>query len=121
MVEACLAWSGQRPVQWLYDHAPVDARWCLVHATHITDDERAAIVASQAVAGLCPITEANLGDGLFPMQAFAREGGRFGVGSDSNVLMRLKNCVARVRPAPGPARAQRAGAGCHPQHRSLPV
>ncbi|MCL8396436.1 formimidoylglutamate deiminase, partial [Pseudomonas aeruginosa] len=52
-VEACLAWSGQRPVQWLYDHAPVDARWCLVHATHITDDERAAIVASQAVAGLC--------------------------------------------------------------------
>ncbi|WP_049441900.1 amidohydrolase family protein, partial [Stenotrophomonas maltophilia] len=86
-VEACLAWSGQRPVQWLYDHAPVDARWCLVHATHITDDERAAIVASQAVAGLCPITEANLGDGLFPMQAFAREGGRFGVGSDSNVLI----------------------------------
>lgn len=86
-VEACLAWSGQRPVQWLYDHAPVDARWCLVHATHITDDERASIVASQAVAGLCPITEANLGDGLFPMQAFAREGGRFGVGSDSNVLI----------------------------------
>ena len=82
-----LAWSGQRPVQWLYNHAPVDARWCLVHATHITDDERAAIVASQAVAGLCPITEANLGDGLFPMQAFAREGGRFGVGSDSNVLI----------------------------------
>ncbi|CAJ0610603.1 unnamed protein product [Cylicocyclus nassatus] len=86
-VEACLAWSGQRPVQWLYNHVPVDARWCLVHATHITDDERAAIVASQAVAGLCPITEANLGDGLFPMQAFAREGGRFGVGSDSNVLI----------------------------------
>lgn len=86
-VEACLAWSGQRPVQWLYDHAPVDARWCLVHATHITDDERAAIVGSRAVAGLCPITEANLGDGLFPMQAFAREGGHFGVGSDSNVLI----------------------------------
>jgi len=86
-VEACLAWSGQRPVQWLYNHVPVDACWCLVHATHITDDERAAIVASGAVAGLCPITEANLGDGLFPMQAFAREGGRFGVGSDSNVLI----------------------------------
>ena len=86
-VEACLAWSGQRPVQWLYEHAPVDARWCLVHATHITKDERARMVASKAVAGLCPITEANLGDGLFPMQAFAREGGRFGVGSDSNVLI----------------------------------
>jgi len=86
-VEACLAWSGQRPVQWLYEHAAVDARWCLVHATHITDAERAQMVASKAVAGLCPITEANLGDGLFPMQAFAREGGRFGVGSDSNVLI----------------------------------
>jgi len=86
-VQACLDWSGQRPVEWLYDHVQVDARWCLVHATHITDAERARMVASAAVAGLCPITEANLGDGLFPMQAFAREGGRFGVGSDSNVLI----------------------------------
>ncbi|MBD8696539.1 formimidoylglutamate deiminase [Stenotrophomonas sp. CFBP 13718] len=86
-VDACVAWSGLRPVRWLYEHAAVDARWCLVHATHIDEDERARIVASQAVAGLCPITEANLGDGLFPMQAFAREGGRFGVGSDSNVLI----------------------------------
>ena len=121
-VEACLAWSGQLPVQWLYNHAPVDARWCLVHATHITDDERAAIVASRAVAGLCPITEANLGDGLFPMQAFAREGGRFGIGSDSNVLINaVRAAPARIRPAPDPARSQRAGAGCHPQHRSLPV
>ena len=58
-----------------------------MHATHITDDEREQMVASKAVAGLCPITEANLGDGLFPMQAFARGGGRFGVGSDSNVLI----------------------------------
>ncbi|MEN5068934.1 formimidoylglutamate deiminase [Stenotrophomonas sp. TWI1183] len=86
-VDACVAWSGMRPVQWLYEHAPVDARWCLVHATHITDAEMQQIVASRAVAGLCPITEANLGDGLFPMQAFARAGGRFGVGSDSNVLI----------------------------------
>lgn len=86
-VDACVAWSGMRPVQWLYEHAPVDARWCLVHATHITDAEMRQIIASRAVAGLCPITEANLGDGLFPMQAFARAGGRFGVGSDSNVLI----------------------------------
>ncbi|MEN5264340.1 formimidoylglutamate deiminase [Stenotrophomonas sp. TWI587] len=86
-VDACIAWSGMRPVQWLYEHAPVDARWCLVHATHITETEMQQIVASHAVAGLCPITEANLGDGLFPMQAFARAGGRFGVGSDSNVLI----------------------------------
>jgi len=86
-VEACLAWSGQRPVEWLLAHAPVDARWCLVHATHVTQDEWRGIVARQAVAGLCPITEANLGDGLFPMRDFAIAGGRFGVGSDSNVLI----------------------------------
>ncbi|HEX2812235.1 MAG TPA: formimidoylglutamate deiminase [Sphingopyxis sp.] len=84
-VEACLAWSGARPVEWLMGHADVGADWCLVHATHITDAERAAIVRSGAVAGLCPITEANLGDGLFPARAFLAEGGRFGVGSDSNV------------------------------------
>jgi formiminoglutamate deiminase len=86
-VDACLAWSGQRPVQWLYANAAVDARWCLVHATHVDPDEVAAMVASQAVVGLCPITEANLGDGIFPMQDFAQAGGRFGVGSDSNVLI----------------------------------
>lgn len=86
-VEACLAWSGQRPVQWLYAHAKVDARWCLVHATHVEPDEVAAMAASGVVVGLCPITEANLGDGIFPMRAFARAGGRFGVGSDSNVLI----------------------------------
>ncbi len=86
-VDACVAWSGLRPVQWLYEHVPVDTRWCLVHATHITHAELQQIVASRAVAGLCPITEANLGDGLFPMQTFARAGGRFGVGSDSNVLI----------------------------------
>jgi formiminoglutamate deiminase len=86
-VEACLAWSGQRPVRWLLDHAPVDARWCLVHATHVEADEVQGMVEAGAVVGLCPITEANLGDGLFPMRDFARAGGRFGVGSDSNVLI----------------------------------
>jgi formiminoglutamate deiminase len=86
-VDACVAWSGLRPVRWLYEHAAVDERWCLVHATHVDDDELQRMLASRAVVGLCPITEANLGDGLFPMQAFARAGGRFGVGSDSNVLI----------------------------------
>jgi len=86
-VEACVAWSGLRPVRWLFEHAAVDERWCLVHATHVDEDEVQRILASHAVVGLCPITEANLGDGLFPMQAFARGGGRFGVGSDSNVLI----------------------------------
>lgn len=84
-VEACVAWSGARPVEWLLDHADVDRDWCLVHATHIDDAERNAIIASRAVVGLCPITEANLGDGLFPARAFIAQGGHFGVGSDSNV------------------------------------
>jgi formiminoglutamate deiminase len=83
-VEDCLAWSGQRPVEWLYDHLPVGPDWCLVHATHMTDAETQRLAESGAVAGLCPITEANLGDGLFPAVAFR---GRFGVGSDSNVLI----------------------------------
>ncbi|AHE54750.1 formimidoylglutamate deiminase [Sphingomonas sanxanigenens] len=86
-VDACLAWSGARPVQWLLDHAPVDRRWCLVHATHMTDAEAAAMARSGAVAGLCPITEANLGDGIFPAEPFLAAGGRYGVGSDSNVLI----------------------------------
>ena len=84
-VEDCLAWSGQRPMQWLLDHVPVDARWCLIHATHTDDSERAGIAAAGAVAGLCPITEANLGDGIFDAPAFGESGGRYGVGSDSNV------------------------------------
>ncbi|HVW93626.1 MAG TPA: formimidoylglutamate deiminase [Devosia sp.] len=86
-VEDCLAWSGTRPVEWLFDHAEIGPRWCLIHATHMTDAETARLAASGAVAGLCPITEANLGDGIFPGAAFLRAGGRFGVGSDSNVLV----------------------------------
>jgi formiminoglutamate deiminase len=86
-VDDCLAWSGRRPVEWLLDAAPVDARWCLVHATHMSEAETARLAKSGAVAGLCPITEANLGDGLFPAEAFLAAGGGFGVGSDSNVLI----------------------------------
>ncbi len=86
-VDDCLAWSGRRPVEWLFDHADVDARWCLVHATHIEPHELARIACSGAVAGLCPITEANLGDGVFPARAFLDLNGRFGVGSDSDVLI----------------------------------
>ncbi|MFZ5718583.1 MAG: formimidoylglutamate deiminase [Pseudomonadota bacterium] len=84
-VEDCLAWSGQRPVDWLVENAAVDARWCLIHATHLTPGEREALARSGAVAGLCPITEANLGDGVFPAQAYLAAGGAFGVGTDSNV------------------------------------
>jgi len=84
-VADCLAWSGKRPVEWLLGEMPVGPDWCLVHATHVTDAERSALAASGAVAGLCPITEANLGDGLFPAAAFLDEGGVIGIGSDSNV------------------------------------
>jgi formimidoylglutamate deiminase len=84
-VEGCLAWSGQRPVDWLLTHAPVDDHWCLIHATHVDDSELARIVASGAVVGLCPVTEANLGDGIFPAADYLTQGGAFGVGTDSNV------------------------------------
>ncbi|MGI4809695.1 MAG: formimidoylglutamate deiminase, partial [Janthinobacterium lividum] len=74
-VADCLAWSGQRPVEWLLSHAAVDGRWCLIHATHTDAAERAAMARSGAVAGLCPITEADLGDGLFDAPAFRDAGG----------------------------------------------
>lgn len=86
-VEDCLAWSGHRPVQWLLEHAPIDRRWCLIHATHTTDEEVAAFARTGAVAGLCPITEASLGDGIFPAREFLDAGGAFGIGTDSNVLV----------------------------------
>jgi len=84
-VDDCLAWSGARPVEWLQDRFAVDDSWCLVHATHVTEAERRRIATRGAVAGLCPITEANLGDGVFPAARYLAEGGAFGVGSDSNV------------------------------------
>ncbi len=86
-VEDCVGWSGARPVEWLLRHAGVDTRWCLIHATHMTEDETAGLARAGAIAGLCPITEANLGDGTFPAPLFTAEGGGFGIGSDSNVLI----------------------------------
>jgi formimidoylglutamate deiminase len=83
-VDDCVAWSGRRPVQWLMDHAPVDRRWCLVHATHADRSEREAIAHSGAVVGLCPTTEANLGDGVFDAGHFLAAGGAWGIGSDSH-------------------------------------
>jgi formimidoylglutamate deiminase len=84
-VADCLAWSGKRPVEWLLANTRLDAQWCLIHATHLTTAEREAIAASGAVAGLCPVTEANLGDGIFEGVAFAEAGGSYGVGTDSNI------------------------------------
>ncbi len=86
-VQDCLGWSGARPVQWLLDNVGLDRRWCLIHATHLTADETTRMARSGAVAGLCPVTEANLGDGVFPAVDFFAQGGTFGVGTDSNVLI----------------------------------
>lgn len=88
-VDACLVWSGARPVQYLLDHFDVGPSWCLIHATHMTNDETKRLAASGAVAGLCPITEANLGDGFFNAPAFLAAGGRYGIGTDSNVEITL--------------------------------
>lgn len=84
-VDECIASRGARPVRWLLDHTPVDARWTLVHATHLDDGEVRGIAASNATVAICPTTEANLGDGLFPLRAFLDAGGRIGIGSDSHV------------------------------------
>src|SRR5580658_3609537 len=84
-VDDCVAWSGARPVEWLLDNAAIDERWCLVHATHLTSSEMERLAQSGAVAGLCPITEANLGDGVFPADAYLARKGVFGIGTDSNI------------------------------------
>ena len=84
-VEDCIAARGARPVQWLLDNADVDPRWTLVHATHLDDAEVRGIARSGATVALCPTTEANLGDGLFPMDRYLAAGGRWGIGSDSHV------------------------------------
>lgn len=113
-VEDCLAWSGQRPVEWLLDHVDVDQRWVLIHATHLTPEETTGIAKAGAVVGLCPLTEANLGDGIFEGPRFIEAGGTFGVGTDSNIEItapgelkqfeysqrlrhRVRNAVARQR------------------------
>ena len=84
-VEECLAWSGKRPVEWLFNNVDVDERWCLIHATHMSPAERSMVETFGPVVGLCPTTEANLGDGLFDAVPFLKDGGTFGIGSDSHI------------------------------------
>ena len=86
-VRDCQSWSGSRPVEYLLATGLVSSRWCLVHATHVSDAELKALAASGAVAGLCPTTESNLGDGRFPLDDYVGAGGRFGIGSDSHVSL----------------------------------
>jgi formimidoylglutamate deiminase len=84
-VDECLSSYGRRPVRWLLENFDVGDRWCLVHATHMDADETKALAKSGAIVCLCPSTEANLGDGLFPLQAFLQDGGRIAIGSDSHI------------------------------------
>lgn len=88
-VEEVLAFTGQRPVEWMLNRTPLDRRWCLIHATQMLPEETEGLARSGAVAGLCPITEANLGDGIFDGARYLAAGGRFGIGSDSNVRISL--------------------------------
>ena len=90
-VKDCIAALGRRPVEWLLENAGVDGRWCLIHATHMTAEEARGLARSGAVAGLCPITEANLGDGFFEAETYLANAGAFGVGSDSNVLIGIRD------------------------------
>ncbi len=84
-VEDCLAWCGKRPVDLMLDSFDVSKRWCAIHATHMTEAETARLAKSGAIAGLCPTTEANLGDGIFPADRFLQAGGAIAIGSDSNI------------------------------------
>ena len=84
-VDEHVAATGARPVEWLLANAPVDERWCLIHATHIDASEITGMARAGATVGLCPTTEANLGDGIFPLESFLCEGGNWGIGSDSHV------------------------------------
>lgn len=121
-VSDCLRHSGARPVEWLLANAPVNARWCLVHATHVTQAELDGIARSGAAVGLCPITEANLGDGIFPAADFLAAGGRFGVGSDSNVLIDLAQELRSLEYSQRLARQGRnmlSSAGCPSTGRTL--
>lgn len=84
-VNDCLKHYGKRPIQWLLDNINLDKHWCLIHATHINEEEQQGIVNSQATVGICPTTEANLGDGIFPTTEFLKLGGSFAIGSDSHI------------------------------------
>ena len=88
-IEEIKSAHGARPVEWLLEKYEVNGKWCLIHATHMTKMETRALAKTGAIAGLCPITEANLGDGIFNGPTFIEAGGTFGVGSDSNINISL--------------------------------
>ena len=84
-VAECREATGLRPVEWLLRNTPLDPRWVLIHATHMTPEETRELAATGAIAGLCPSTEASLGDGVFPLPDYLAAEGRLGFGTDSHV------------------------------------
>ncbi len=114
-VDDCLAAHGKRPIDLLMDAVDIDANWFLIHATHANAGEIARIAQSKATVGLCPITEANLGDGLFDVPAFLKQGGRFGVGSDSNVRISAADELRTLEYGQRLVRRERNVLG-HPTH-----
>ncbi len=115
-VAECLAAQHARPVEWLLDNAPVDQRWCVVHAIHIDPQEVEDLAASGAVAGLCPSSEAARGDGLFPLPAYRARGGRFGIGTDIHACLSPREELRQLETAQRLAlrRADATGLGPHP-------
>lgn len=115
-VDDCLAWCGKRPVEFLLDQFDVSGRWCTIHATHMTADETQGLAKSGAIAGLCPTTEANLGDGIFPADSFIKLGGAIAIGSDSQITispaedLRMLEYSQRLRDRTRNALASGAGA-----------
>jgi len=107
-VEEVEAHLGARPVRWLLDNCPVDSRWCLIHATHMDAGETTDLAGSRAVAGLCPTTEANLGDGIFPARDYLAAEGRFGLGSDSNIRLSVAEELRMLEVSQRLAHRQRA-------------
>jgi formimidoylglutamate deiminase len=88
-VEDCVAHYGKRPVEWLLENQPMDKNWCLIHATHLTETEISLLANSGAVAGICPTTEANLGDGIYPTAEYMQQGGKLAIGSDSHIAVNV--------------------------------
>lgn len=86
-VEDCIGFFKKRPIEWLLDNFEINQNWCFIHSTHINEIETARLAKSGAIVGLCPLTEANLGDGIFPALEYLDHGGRFGIGTDSNILI----------------------------------
>ena len=118
-VQDCIALRSARPVEWLLANAEVDARWTLVHATHLDDGEVQGIARSGATVALCPTTEANLGDGLFPLRAYLDAGGALGhrFGFAHLGVAGRGTALARIRPAPGDASSQHRRLGRHAERR----